>query len=327
MYLTEHLVLKSNNLDQLRYLLSDLLNPHVLTVTDRAKEVDASVAAVSISEIGLIHNIFGEDVPIEIKAEENQDEEAFMINVPTSGSGVVLQGKKEIELNHQQAGIVNSQDEFHGCYDGFSTLILKIPKRLILDKLNVIFGETINEEKFDFHSTLDLGTALGQHFRKTLTYFAHELNNPFNISMPEGLKSEIESLLVTQVLHSFQHSFSERLQSPERSKIVPYHVKRAREYIHEFKHGNPSLDEITAYAGCGARTLQLAFQNNLGMSPMAYLKALKLRKVRQDLLEALSGEKVKDIALRNGFGHLGNFSQIYKQKYGVTPFETLKYKR
>ena len=73
------------------------------------------------------------------------------------------------------------------------------------------------------------------------------------------------------------------------------------------------------------RTLQYAFKELLGMTPVAYLTRLRLHRVRQALRTAtLASTTVTREALRWGFWHFGHFSSDYKRQFGELPSQTLK---
>ncbi len=73
------------------------------------------------------------------------------------------------------------------------------------------------------------------------------------------------------------------------------------------------------------RTLTYAFDQILGISPMAYLKILRLQAVRRLLKRTAPGTKtVSAIAAEHGFYSPGHFSRDYKTMFGESPSETLK---
>jgi transcriptional regulator GlxA family with amidase domain len=59
---------------------------------------------------------------------------------------------------------------------------------------------------------------------------------------------------------------------------------------------------------------------------MAYLRRVRLQKVREELLRD-SADGVTDIATRWGFEHLGRFAGAYRRRYGETPSETRRRRR
>jgi transcriptional regulator GlxA family with amidase domain len=74
-------------------------------------------------------------------------------------------------------------------------------------------------------------------------------------------------------------------------------------------------------------TLEYAFQEIMGMSPVAYLTKLRLHRVRKALRMATHGSTtVSTQALNWGFWHFGDFSRAYKDYFGELPSETLRRK-
>ena len=78
--------------------------------------------------------------------------------------------------------------------------------------------------------------------------------------------------------------------------------------------------------GISARALQDGFRQHLGLSPLQYLRAVRLRAVRDELLalDAEDSTTVADVATRWGFTHLGRFAQYYRDRYGEPPSRTLR---
>lgn len=67
-----------------------------------------------------------------------------------------------------------------------------------------------------------------------------------------------------------------------------------------------------------------AFQEMTGMSPLAYLKVLRLHAVRRVLKYADSGITIVSVMHKFGFWHAGRFSVDYKKLFGELPSETLR---
>ena len=74
------------------------------------------------------------------------------------------------------------------------------------------------------------------------------------------------------------------------------------------------------------RSIQAGFREDLGTTPIAFVRDRRLDAVRRVLLAALprDGITVTDVATRWGFTHLGNFSMVYRQRFGESPSETLR---
>jgi AraC-like DNA-binding protein len=106
-------------------------------------------------------------------------------------------------------------------------------------------------------------------------------------------------------------------------------IKRAEDYA--LAHVGDRLYDVTdlcVASGVSERTLQHAFQNVMGMSPIAYLTRLRLHRVRKALQMATHGSTtVSAQALKWGFWHFGDFSRAYKNCFGELPSETLRHPR
>ncbi|MCH8337094.1 MAG: helix-turn-helix domain-containing protein, partial [Proteobacteria bacterium] len=87
----------------------------------------------------------------------------------------------------------------------------------------------------------------------------------------------------------------------------------------------PYMSELCATANVSERTVQNAFQDIMGMSPLTYLHRLRLHRARDELRKAKSGSTtVTDVALNWGFWHFGEFSRAYRNCFGEVPSTTLK---
>jgi AraC family ethanolamine operon transcriptional activator len=86
-----------------------------------------------------------------------------------------------------------------------------------------------------------------------------------------------------------------------------------------------SVTDLCRAVGVSERTLEYAFREILGLSPVAYLIRFRLHRARQSLLRGMPGSTtVSAIALRWGFWHFGEFSRAYRSCFGELPSDTLR---
>jgi AraC-like DNA-binding protein len=87
------------------------------------------------------------------------------------------------------------------------------------------------------------------------------------------------------------------------------------------------VTDLCRAAAVSERTLEYAFKEVLGLTPMTYLVRLRLHRVRQALLAATSeSTTVSAEALNWGFWHFGEFARSYKACFGEAPSDTLRRK-
>jgi AraC-like DNA-binding protein len=104
---------------------------------------------------------------------------------------------------------------------------------------------------------------------------------------------------------------------------VPRGVRRALDAMRANLGRNWRLTDLAAIAGTSGRTLQRQFLRFVGKTPRAALREIGLENARRELLQAASGLRIMDVALRCGFPHFGRFSIAYRRHYGETPSQTL----
>ena len=99
-------------------------------------------------------------------------------------------------------------------------------------------------------------------------------------------------------------------------------VKRACELMLAHAESPLSIPQVCLTLGASRRQLNYCFQDVLGTSPIKYLCALRLGRVRRDL--RAGGGTVAQAACRWGFWHLGQFARDYRTQFGELPSQTLR---
>jgi transcriptional regulator GlxA family with amidase domain len=129
--------------------------------------------------------------------------------------------------------------------------------------------------------------------------------------------------MMTGLLLGHRHNFSDALIRPQ-SAAAPFYVKRAEAFI-EANFSEPiSLADIAAHAAISARSLQNGFRVFRDMTPMQFVRTMRLKNAHTNLLTAdPTTTTTTDIAMRAGFSHMGEFAALYKKAYGVSPSHTL----
>jgi AraC-like DNA-binding protein len=109
-------------------------------------------------------------------------------------------------------------------------------------------------------------------------------------------------------------------------RLAPAVLRRATAFIEEHSERPLTVGQIAAAAGVGIRGLQIAFRRHLEVTPMTYVRRVRLDRVHRELLtgDPHDGVTVQAVARRWGFVNLGRFAAEYRSEYGVPPSETLR---
>jgi len=102
-------------------------------------------------------------------------------------------------------------------------------------------------------------------------------------------------------------------------------LRRVRDYLQAHTDRCVTVHELCEQLGASPRALQDCFRKYVGLSPKAYLKALKLNEARRELRRSDSAlASVSDVAVRYGFWHLSQFAADYRWLFAELPSETLR---
>jgi AraC family ethanolamine operon transcriptional activator len=147
-------------------------------------------------------------------------------------------------------------------------------------------------------------------------------------SRPEILKNEnaqrmlSDSILrlIFEVLKKTTPINEQQVNQSNRAKGV----RRVIDYLHHYAEEVPTIPELCNIAKLSERNLQYGFNEYLGVTPIRYLRLVRLNGVKRDLaLAHPKKDRIVDIALNWGFIELGRFAGEYRQLFQELPSETL----
>lgn len=121
-------------------------------------------------------------------------------------------------------------------------------------------------------------------------------------------------------------ALSEHAVFPASRKCV---VDKAKVYVLEHHDDPVTIADLCLALNISRRTLQYSFESVLDINPLAYLRAIRLNRVRRAIREheGVAPMTLADIAARWGFWHLSKFSAHYKAMFGELPSQTLRNSR
>lgn len=146
---------------------------------------------------------------------------------------------------------------------------------------------------------------------------------------PQLLKHPAVRLSIrSSILQALSDVCCSRMNSAKPSSTQANHhslVFRIREYVLSRRDEPVTVSDLCRDFYVSRRTLQNAFHNVVGMSPVSYLRAVRLNGVRRMLRDSGSHFiSVQDAAAEWGFWHLSQFACDYKKLFGELPSESLR---
>jgi AraC-like DNA-binding protein len=135
--------------------------------------------------------------------------------------------------------------------------------------------------------------------------------------------SQLQYRLLTMLLGSLPNDCG-GLLAGESPPIAPRSVRVVEDFLVAHCAEPLTPESLAAVAGVSVRSMFLGFQRYRGVSPMRLLREVRLRRVRESLVQATPGTRVTEVALHWGFCHMGRFGQEYALAFGESPSQTLK---
>ncbi|WCN84106.1 helix-turn-helix transcriptional regulator [Micromonospora sp. LH3U1] len=165
---------------------------------------------------------------------------------------------------------------------------------------------------------------LARQWRDTTSFISDVvLNNPRASAQPLVIGNAAR-MLAAAALTVFPNTAFTEPTAVDRRHASTATLRRAITFVEEHADRDISAVDIAGAAGVSLRAVQLAFRRHLGITPMAYLRRIRLARAHHDLVRADPGqETVSAIASRWGFASHSRFTARYHASYGVPPRETL----
>jgi AraC-like DNA-binding protein len=135
---------------------------------------------------------------------------------------------------------------------------------------------------------------------------------------------DAKQMLLDMMLNALPHNYT-HLLSDTSLTLRPRHVRHAAAYIHSHSREVVGLDDMVRASGVSRRSLHAGFRKYYGVTPMVYLRNVRLDNARLVLKQQGVGNvSVTEVALDCGFNHLSKFAQAYKERFGALPSGTLR---
>ncbi len=164
--------------------------------------------------------------------------------------------------------------------------------------------------------------AAADALKRTITYTNDILHAGTDVATPSMTKG-MTGLLTAMVLTAFPDS-AERDADELTVDSLPGALQAAMSYIAEHAHRRINISDVASKAFVTPRTLQYLFRRHLETTPSNYLRIIRLKKARHELMTGdRASTTVSGAATRWGFGHTGRFAVLYREVYGESPHETL----
>jgi AraC-like DNA-binding protein len=307
-------------LEQARAVVAQLLTPFRLTLLTTGTQMAATIAAVDLGPVSLVHAYTGGH---EVHVRLTEQVSYYDVNFALAGRNRLDCGDDQVLVTPMTAGIISPGAVARmQLSDGYSQLHLRIERAALERRLEQLLGRPV-AGPVRFRPRMDLAEPAVASWVRAVRLLVRDLDEPSGLGGLGVGQNPWPDFIITGLLLAQPHDYSEQLEQRRAGACYPLPVQRVVDLIDRDPAGDLSLARLSRVAGVGARTLQRNFRAHVGVPPRDYVQLIRLGRARSDLV-AGAGATVAEIAFRWGFSHVPRFAGAFLERYGEPPSTVLR---
>ena len=316
--LKDHTLFRSRDLDEARERVAAVFCPHRLETLGARRLFDACHHHLAGQRLSLNYIAYGARTliaPGELGG-------FYLLQIPLDGGAEITNGRDTYLSTTDRAAILNPHLPTRMVWEeGTRQVLVQVSRQAMQDHLAAQIGGP-SDRPLTFAGPLDLTQGPGAALRRLVMWLVAEADAGSPPIGPGLMARQIEGTVLSGLLEA-QHDHGAQL-GRARAAPRPRHLRLAEGFIEAHLDQPITLEEVAAAAGISPRGLQMAFRDWRGTTPLAFWRQARLARAHADLMAAPSGTRVTEVALRWGFSHFGRFAEQYRDRYGLSPSDTLR---
>jgi len=311
-------LLQSSDLDETRHLVASKFCEHRLALLQTGSRLDYAHQHARVGDLSFSIMRYG----AEVRIEPRELGCFYLVQLSLSGSDRLEVGERALYCTTDRASVINPDEAFrmHWSAD-CSKLALRIESAALEQHVHSLLGEA-PRPRLRFQADMDTRAIGASTWVRTVHRMLRCLQGDADLLDSALVQAQFEQLVMSGLLVWQPNSLSALLAQPA-TEPLPRHIRVAEDYMQANPDAPITVERLATLAGVSVRTLYAGFRKHRGVTPIAYLRSLRLERVRQALLDPSQPRSVTSLATRWGFLELGRFAAEYRKRYGELPSETL----
>lgn len=309
--------LRTRDVDELRDRLSNLFSVWSLELGRSTRRTfDGRLNHRQMRDIGLTYARYGAELAVTVSQTD-----CYLQGFPVRGSGsFTLDGSEGIvSRDYGIVGAPGADMRIKYSFD-FEHLIIRIGPDRLTKTLSGLIGRPVDSPMRIAPGVRPNPQMAAQ--RRLLEFAVRELDRTDAV-LPPLVMAELEQALVVSYLNCNRHSYSHLLEEAPKA-VASWQVRRAAEYVEQNWDQPVTVEALALVANASVRSLFYSFKKSRGVSPMTFVRQVRLRHAKEMLLEAGPETTVTSVASACGFSNLGHFAKYYNAAFGEHPSGTLR---
>ena len=308
-------VLRTSDSEELRQLSSKLLGM-VRVDLRNVEHFDARVNLIELQQTALAFGATSCELTADHRATD-----FVRLQIAVKGCATTTAAGRTTAINAHQFAIAPAGMPWQmSCQAGHQRITLRVKQEALTRKLSALVGVRPKGD-IRFESAIAVDTPYARSLYRLIRFLLQELDSAPS-TMPAVVYGELEQAMEVAFLSASRHSFSHLLEAPHKLSDSGI-VARMEEFIEAHWYEAITIERLVAEAGVSGRSLFRTFERTRGYSPMAFVKAVRLRHARKMLLSGDPSVSVASAASACNFVNQGHFARHYREAFGELPSTTL----
>ena len=320
--LVGHEIFYTEDLYEASTLIGQALSPNRLTLDEfDSVRFAAGLHGVRLRDVCMMHL----DLHVAATLVMDCTGPYYAVHMPMNSQAVCVENGYEFVANTTRAAVTSPGQNVTMRFDHDSPqLIIRIEQEALVRHVTRLLGRRL-VRPLVFEPEMDLLTDPAVRWNGALQMLNTEVFHQGSLVQLGHGVGPLEDMIISSLLLVQPSNYYEQLLRPDPKPGSPV-VRASLDFIEAHLREPITLTDIARHVNMSARAIQQGFRSELGTTPMAYLRDRRLERAREELTDAIpaDGITVTDVAVRLGFSHLSYFAQLYRQRWGESPSDTLR---
>src|ERR1700677_2288760 len=314
-------VVTADTLDEAVGLVRAAICPHRLSVLVPPRKSLAFLSALDLGACGLASLQYGFDVDIDAGCIED----FYLVKWTLAGQGHLQCGGRTALTSPRSLLITDPTERTQirmsaQCHH----MTVRVSRRALLATLAAKLRRA-PRKALKFNLEIPMDSDFARAWCELVAHICHISATAPAAMASEDVRRQYSRTMMEILLSAAPHSHSDSL-TENTKHVAPWHVGRARDYIHEHLAEDMSVTDIASTVGVTPRTLQSGFRKAFSLTPAEYVRRARVNALHLALLTAEETAGVTNLMMKVGIVNFGRYAQYYREQMGVSPSTTLKQK-
>src|SRR5215475_9427113 len=306
---------RTSDSEELRRLASKLLGSVRLDLTD-TDHFRTLVNLIDLEEIGLAFAATSCGL-----TSYQLEADYIRLQIALKGRSTTSAAGETTDINERQFGITPAGIPSQAaCQAEHQRLTLRLREEALSQKLSALLGAR-PKGGLRLSPAIPADSPYARGLYRLIGFLAEQLDSDA-VVFPAAVYRELEQAIQIAFLSASRHAHSAALEAQAKLPDAGV-VARLEGFIEANWREAITVERLVSEAGVSGRSLFRAFERDRRYSPMAFVKAVRLRRARDILLSGDPGVTVASAASACNFANPGHFARHYREAFGELPSITL----